>query len=368
VGHLPLSPFLSSAAQSAYVIDELQTGTLISLGQLCGDDVTAVFSKKAVNLLKNNKIIITGTRLTNGLWSIPITPSSVAPSIHQANGILRLDLPKQELAVFHHMILGSPGRRIYLLRAIRRGHLLSFPGLTTELITKHLPKSVATVLGHQDQEARNIRSTRGTFILPVIPPDDHALDISPPLALRSHHLCATVLHKDSVLKSYSDQTGLFPIPSSRGIHYIFILDHQDTNTIHAVGIPNRKGPSIRDAWESTHRLLVHQGHAPELHILDNECTQDLKNAFLANRIAFQRVPPHEHRVNAAERAIRTFKNHFIASLFTVDSNFPMTEWDRLLPQVTLTLNLLRSSWICYDVYAEILIFKIRYSVISSYRV
>ena len=54
VGQLPLSPFLSSAAQSAYVIDELQTGTLISLGQLCDDDVTAVFSKTAVNLLKNN--------------------------------------------------------------------------------------------------------------------------------------------------------------------------------------------------------------------------------------------------------------------------------------------------------------------------
>ena len=43
VGQLPLSPFLSSAAQSAYVIDELQTGTLISLGQLCDDDVPADF-------------------------------------------------------------------------------------------------------------------------------------------------------------------------------------------------------------------------------------------------------------------------------------------------------------------------------------
>ena len=159
VGQLPLSPFLSSAAQSAYVIDELQTGTLISLGQLCDDDVTAVFSKTAVNLLKNNQIIITGTRLTNGLWSIPLATSSVAPTLHQANGILRLDLPKQELAVFHHVTLGSPVVST-LLRAIRRGHLISFPGLTVELITKHLPKSVATVLGHQDQEARNIRSTQ----------------------------------------------------------------------------------------------------------------------------------------------------------------------------------------------------------------
>ena len=343
VGQLPLSPFLSSAAQSAYVIDELQTGTLISLGQLCDDDVTAVFSKTAVNLLKNNEIIITGKRLTNGLWSIPLATSSIVPTIHQANGILRLDLPKQELAVFHHVTLGSPVVST-LLRAIRRGHLLSFPGLTSDLITKHLPKSVATVLGHQDQEARNIRSTRPKLaLLPALSEQDTVLDNSPSLEPRSHHICATILHRNDVLKSYSDQTGQFPIPSSSGNNYMFILYHQDTNTIHAVGIPNRKGPSIRDAWESTHRLLLHRGHAPELHILDNECSLDLKIAFLSNKIAFQRVPPHEHRVNAAERAIRTFKNHFIASLCTVDTTFPMTEWDRLLPQVTLTLNLLRSS-------------------------
>jgi hypothetical protein len=31
-------------------------------------------------------------------------------------------------------------------------------------------------------------------------------------------------------------------------------------------------------------------------------------------IKYQLVPPHIHRRNAAERAIRTFKNHFIAGL------------------------------------------------------
>jgi len=33
-GILPLSTMLSQEAQSAFVLDELQTGTLISLGQL----------------------------------------------------------------------------------------------------------------------------------------------------------------------------------------------------------------------------------------------------------------------------------------------------------------------------------------------
>jgi hypothetical protein len=52
------------------------------------------------------------------------------------------------------------------------------------------------------------------------------------------------------------------------------------------------------------------------------------------------VPPHNHWVNAAERAIATFKEHFIPALATVDKDCPLQLWDDFLPQVELTLNLL----------------------------
>ena len=55
------------------------------------------------------------------------------------------------------------------------------------------------------------------------------------------------------------------------------------------------------------------------------------------------MPPHIHRRNSAERAIQTFGNHFIAGLASTDSNFPLSNWCRLLPQAELTLNLLRPS-------------------------
>jgi hypothetical protein len=58
---------------------------------------------------------------------------------------------------------------------------------------------------------------------------------------------------------------------------------------------------------------------------------------------FQMVPPHVHRRNAAERAICTYKNHFFAALSGTDPKFPMNQWDKLLPQTTLALNLLRGS-------------------------
>jgi hypothetical protein len=96
-----------------------------------------------------------------------------------------------------------------------------------------------------------------------------------------------LVDKTALIKSYSDQTGRFPIPSSRGNHYIFILYHHDTNSIHAEAIPNRQAASIRNAWEKTHKKLIQQGHPPNLHILDNECSQDLKDAFSKYNIAFQ---------------------------------------------------------------------------------
>ena len=343
-GQLPLSPHLSTTAQAAFVLDELKTGTLISLAQLCDDDCIALFTKYNVKIIKDNNVIITGRRMDNGLWSIPIK----SPPSHQANGILRTDKTSHDLAKYHHATLGSPVPST-LLRAIRRGHLTTFPGLTINLISKHLPASIATVLGHQDQESKHLRSTKGIIPQPDDQDDDDIApapdndDTTAPSIPRPHHLCSMLFSHQEILKSYSDQTGNFPVPSSRGNLYIFILYHQDTNSIHTMALPNKKAATIRDAWKSVYKKICRQGHPVHLHILDNECSQDLKDAFLSYQISFQRVPPREHRANAAERAIRTFKNHFVSILCTVDSQFPLSEWDRLLPQATLTLNLLRSS-------------------------
>jgi hypothetical protein len=204
-----------------------------------------------------------------------------------------------------------------------------------------LPKSLAAVLGHQDQEAKHSRSTKVPSADAPLKPSYPVL--GPMLAPPSHNVFVMLFQKDHIMKSHSDQTGRFPIPSPRGNHRVFVLCHQDTNAIHAVAIPNGKAASIRNAWETIHKKLMQQGHAPNLHVLQNECSQELKDAIAKCKIAFQQVPPKEHRANAAERAIRTFKNHIISILCSVDSNFPMTKWDRLIPQTTFTLNLLRCS-------------------------
>jgi hypothetical protein len=96
------------------------------------------------------------------------------------------------------------------------------------------------------------------------------------------------------------------------------------------------------AYDSVHQELTVKGFKPKLQTLDNEASAALKNFFTINDIAYQLVPPHCHRRNAAERAIRTFKEHFVAGLSSVDPSFPMHLWGRLLPQAEITLNLLRT--------------------------
>jgi hypothetical protein len=97
------------------------------------------------------------------------------------------------------------------------------------------------------------------------------------------------------------------------------------------------------AYDAIHQELTVKGFKPRLQTLDNEASTALKNFFTTNDVEYQLVPPHCHRRNAAERAIQTFKENFVAGLSSVDPSFPLHFWDRLLPQAEITLNLLRTS-------------------------
>ncbi len=71
--------------------------------------------------------------------------------------------------------------------------------------------------------------------------------------------------------------------------------------------------------------------------------QDRGKHICANRTNIQLVPLHKHQVNSLEQAIATFKEHFVAALATVGMLCSLQLWDKFLPQVELTLNLLRVS-------------------------
>jgi hypothetical protein len=62
--------------------------------------------------------------------------------------------------------------------------------------------------------------------------------------------------------------------------------------------------------------LVSKGYKQKVNVMDNQATKAIKEYLVTQQCKLQLVEPHNHRVNAAERAIKTFKNRFIGALGT----------------------------------------------------
>ena len=78
-----------------------------------------------------------------------------------------------------------------------------------------------------------------------------------------------------------------------------------------------------------------------LQILGNEDITKFKHLITEDLgIRYKLVPPDIHICNAAERAIQTFKAHFLSILSGIAPDFPKFLWDHLLPQTEMTLNFL----------------------------
>ena len=71
------------------------------------------------------------------------------------NIIIQKNQTKADLATFLHGALFSPSPST-LLKAIKNNNLTTWPGLTEEIIKKHLPPSNATAKGHLNQEQQGL--------------------------------------------------------------------------------------------------------------------------------------------------------------------------------------------------------------------
>ena len=139
----------------------------------------------------------------------------------------------------------------------------------------------------------------------------------------------------------TDQTGRFPVVSDRGHKYIFILYDINVSFIYGVPIKLRRASELFRAFDEAHDVLTKCGFRPVLHHTNNETNKDLIAAIEEWDIQYELVLPGNHRRNLTERAIQTFKAHFISLLNGLDVNFPEGAWDHLLPQTNTTLNMLR---------------------------
>ena len=140
-----------------------------------------------------------------------------------------------------------------------------------------------------------------------------------------------------------DARGRFPATSHRGHQYILILYSEGANYIRAEPMVDRTKQSYLKAHQAAMQHLATRGFHPTFQRLDNETSLEFVQYLQKHHIRIDLVPPHQHRRKKAERAIRTFKNHFIAALAGLHPDFPLCAWNELLAQVEITLNLLRPS-------------------------
>ena len=339
---------LNPTACRGHIIPALTSGALLSLGQLCDDNCHVILHKYTIKIYKGDKIILAGDRdFTTGIWIVNVPHSSIPPLIYSSPRSTTLppdsEIPRipfqvepsvpnhcnsvyeqktlQVVAKFLHAACFSPALQTFI-DAINAGFFTSWPGLNAVLISKHLPKSEATTLGHLDQTRKNIRSTKV-----------YSETSTPQQSARSIDSIASPMRTNIVLVSmprpskliYSDLTGHFPVKSARGNQYIFLLYDCDSNTIHVRPLRSRTETAIVAAYDSIHAHLCARGLTTELQRLDNEASAALQLSMQTKKVNFQLVPPHNYRRNAAERCIHTFKDHFIVGVCSTHPNFPLNQ-------------------------------------------
>ena len=105
---------------------------------------------------------------------------------------------------------------------------------------------------------------------------------------------------------------------------------------------SREKESYIKAYRSTYQFLNDRGHRSDCQRLDNETSEALETYFKEEaKVNFQYLSASSHRRNKVKRAIRTFKNQFIATMASAKSTFPLYLWDETIPQINICINLLR---------------------------
>ena len=128
-----------------------------------------------------------------------------------------------------------------------------------------------------------------------------------------------------------------------GMVAIFIVYDWTTNAIIVNPVKNKKEETIVECFKKNIEYLSKRGFKTVLNIINNVATRAVQAYLEKENVDIQLVEPHNHGVNAADRAIKTFKNHLIMGLSTCDASLPSLFWDKIIPQAQDSLIMLQTS-------------------------
>ena len=366
---LRLGPDVPPSASVAHVLPKIPR-SLFGIKPLTDAGLSVTLTQTGITVYK--PVLHGPIDPVTGLWLLPLQqPDNAAMAAVPAfpktalSSIFAQRTDAQRVA-YYSRALGNPADSTLVL-ALRRGLLRTLPDIDAAMVLRHPPNSVATAKGHLDRQRQGVRSTSVPAVtVPLSPSLPHVLPVSAPVydrteselgfhpqlspAQKTTNIFATVIPahhlREATHRTHLDATGRFPVPSLSGNSYVLVAHNDDSNYIFAVAMPSRTARAYVAAFSA---VVAHFSKAAHpLSVLryryDNESSSELE-AYLRKEAkgTIEHVPPQDHRANRAERAIRTFKNHLIATLAGTDPAFPMGAWDKLLPHAVMTLNMLRSS-------------------------
>ena len=126
-----------------------------------------------------------------------------------------------------------------------------------------------------------------------------------------------------------------------GNKYLVVICEYYSNSILICPIKARSDSEFNRFFKDLHEHLLARGVNPAYMRLYTEYPPPAFQRELNSKdINLQLQPPGMYRRNAAECVISTFKDHFILGICSIDPDFPMQNWYRLLEQAYITLNLL----------------------------
>ena len=180
-----------------------------------------------------------------------------------------------------HACAGFPTKPTWL-KAINGGNYATWPHLSAEAVRKHFPESDETHQGHMRSVKQGIRSTKQKKE-PITIKVEGGEELTIPLKK----------HNDIYLKieepretMYTDQTGAFPTRSRKGNRYIMIMCEMDSNVIMSEAMKNRTAGEMVRAYQVLMKKLKAAGIKPKKHVLDNECSEEFKQAIMENELEY----------------------------------------------------------------------------------
>jgi hypothetical protein len=363
--HLPLR----EPAKSADIVPGLALNTLLSGPKLADANYIAIFTQEEVQIFdaETAHINVQGKTVLRGwccpqtkLWRVPLKQqwpdltNDTALLNESATKILMKmrgqknhdevvnsvnELPNlQQVVRWYHAAAGYPIKASWL-KAIEAGFFATWPLLMAKAVKKHYLDTDITLKGLMKRVKLGIRSTKEPEA--TVPEIDVA-----EARLRELHKkhCDVLVHvTETADMIYTDKTGRFPTVSSRGHKYIMFFCEVDGNYIALKPMRSREEKEMIKTYNSILDRLAAQGIKPKHQMLDNKASKEYLKTIENRGMTLELAPPGNHRRNLAEKMIQTGKNHITSNPIGCVESFPMREWDRLLPQMEITLNMFRPS-------------------------